>query len=106
MELVLIFQGLLYRALAFVALGIELWAFIDCVRRRPSDFERAFKRTKTFWTALTAGAAAVGVLGALSGGVGLLLFQLAAVIAACVYLADVRPALNEPRRGSGPYGPW
>jgi hypothetical protein len=38
------------------------------------------------------------------------LFGIAAVTAACVYLADVRPALREAGSGGnrnvGPYGPW
>ena len=48
------------------------------------------------------------------GGGGLLgplgLFGLAAVTAASVYLADVRPAVKDAGRGGsrnmGPYGPW
>ena len=38
------------------------------------------------------------------------LFGLAAVVAASVYLADVRPAVKDAGRGGsrnmGPYGPW
>jgi hypothetical protein len=38
------------------------------------------------------------------------LFGLAAVVAASVYLADVRPAVKDAGRGgsrnTGPYGPW
>ena len=73
------------------------------------------KRTKTFWLALTGGALAIGVLSLLSllggGGLGSLgLFGLAAVTAASVYLADVRPAVKDAGRGGsrnmGPYGPW
>jgi hypothetical protein len=47
-----------------------------------------------------------------SGGIfGTLgLFGLAAVVAASVYLADVRPAVKDAGRGGsrnmGPYGPW
>ncbi|MCC3292338.1 MULTISPECIES: DUF2516 family protein [unclassified Arthrobacter] len=103
-------QYYLYLALGIVALGIELWALLDCARRKPADFERAYKRTKGFWLGLTGGAAAVGVLSALVPSLSLILFQLAAVIAACVYLADVKPAIGSSRgRGNsnqGPYGPW
>ncbi|MCC9175658.1 DUF2516 family protein [Arthrobacter sp. zg-Y179] len=106
----MIIQYYLYLALGVVALGIELWALLDCARRKPADFERAYKRTKGFWLALTGGATAVGVLSVLGSSLGLLLFQLAAVIAACVYLADVKPAIGSSRgRGNsnqGPYGPW
>ena len=46
-----------------------------------------------------------------SGGIGFfLLLELAAVTAASVYLADVRPAVSDARRGGnrkqGPYGSW
>jgi hypothetical protein len=107
--LVLLIQQYLYLALGFVALGIEVWALTDCVRRPGSAFEAAFKRTKGFWLALTAGAVVVGLLSTLSSRGGFNLFQLVAIIAACVYLADVKPAVSQTsgRGGSnGPYGPW
>ena len=103
-------QHYLYVALGIVALVIELWAFLDCVRRKPADFERAYKRTKGFWLGLTGGASAVGVIAVTLPSLSLLLFQLAAVIAASVYLADVKPAMGSSRgRGGstrGPYGSW
>ncbi|MHA7293005.1 DUF2516 family protein [Arthrobacter sp. HLT1-21] len=97
----------LYLALGLVALGIEVWALADCVRRPAANFEATMKRTKGFWTAMTGGAAAVGALTALVTSTGLFgLLQIVAVVAACVYLADVKPAVSEVRGGSGPYGPW
>jgi len=103
--------------LALVALGLELWALVDCARHRANAFEATGKRTKTFWLALTAGATLVGsvyVISRSGGGGGfsglLELFGLAAVVAASVYLADVRPAVKDAGRGgsrnTGPYGPW
>lgn len=101
--------------LALVALGLELWALLDCVRHKATAFEATGKRTKTFWLALTGGALAIGALSVLGGGSGGLLgpmglFGLVAVVAACVYLADVRPAVKDAGRGGsrnrGPYGPW
>lgn len=109
MDLVYTIQQYLYLALGLVALGIEVWALSDCVRRPGTAFEAAFKRTKGFWLALTGGALVVGVLSVLSSGGGFNLFQLVAIIAACVYLADVKPAISQTSgRGgnSGPYGPW
>jgi hypothetical protein len=105
-EIVLFAEQWLFRVLGYLALGIELWALVDCARRKPASFEATFKRTKSFWLGMTAGAAAIGTLTALFGGVGLFgLLQLVAIIAACVYLADVKPAVSEVQ-GSGPYGPW
>ncbi|MGX1162361.1 uncharacterized protein DUF2516 [Arthrobacter sp. SLBN-100] len=100
--------------LALVALGLELWAVVDCARHRANAFEATGKRTKTFWLALTGGAALVGVISFFSSGGGFFgtlgLFGLAAVVAASVYLADVRPAVKDAGRGgsrnTGPYGPW
>jgi hypothetical protein len=98
-----------------VAAGIEAWAFTDCIRRNGHAFEAVGKRTKMFWTALTGGSLAVGILSLITyrGGspFGMLgLFALAAVVAASVYLADVRPAVKDAGRGgsrnTGPYGPW
>ncbi|MFO7253612.1 MAG: DUF2516 family protein [Actinomycetes bacterium] len=34
------------------------------------------------------------------------ILNVAAVIAAGVYLADVKPAVSEQGRNEGPYGPW
>lgn len=105
----------IYFALLAVAVGIEAWAFADCVRHRANAFEAVGKRTKTFWMALTGGSLAVGILSFITyrGGspFGMLgLFALAAVVAASVYLADVRPAVKDAGRGgsrsTGPYGPW
>jgi hypothetical protein len=104
----------IFLILALVALGLELWAVADCARHRANAFEATGKRTKTFWLALTGGAALVGVISLFSSGGGFFgtlgLFGLAAVVAASVYLADVRPAVKDAGRGGsrnmGPYGPW
>ncbi|KQR04391.1 hypothetical protein ASF74_17010 [Arthrobacter sp. Leaf145] len=99
-----------YIILGLVALALELWAFVDCLRHRPTLFVAASKRTKTFWLALTGVALAIGGPTMLTGGGSLGLFGIAAVTASCVYLADVRPAVREAGSGGnrnvGPYGPW
>jgi hypothetical protein len=99
-----------YIILGLVALALELWAFVDCLRHRPTLFVAASKRTKTFWLALTGVALAIGGLTMLTGGGSLGRFGIAAVTASCVYLADVRPAVREAGSGGnrnvGPYGPW
>ena len=56
--------------LALVALGLELWAVADCARHRANAFEATGKRTKTFWLALTGGAALIGVISFFSSGGG------------------------------------
>lgn len=104
----------LFFILALVALALEVWALLDCVRHKAAAFEATGKRTKAFWLALTGGSAAVGVISFLGSGSGIFgtfgLFGLAAVVAASVYLADVRPAVKDAGRGgtrnTGPYGRW
>ncbi|WP_309107034.1 DUF2516 family protein [Arthrobacter sp.] len=108
-------EGGVYFLLAVVAFGIEAWAFFDCLRHRANAFEAVSKRTKSFWLGMTGVAFAIGALSVFTGSRGGLfgtlgLFGLAAVTAASVYLADVRPAVKDAGRGgsrnTGPYGPW
>ena len=104
----------LFFILALVALGLEAWAFLDCARHKAASFEATGKRTKMFWLALTGGATLIGAISLFGSGGGIFgalgLFGLAAVVAASVYLADVRPAVKDAGRGgnrsTGPYGPW
>ena len=98
-------------ALGLAIVALAVWALVDCLRHPADRFIQEGKRTKGFWTGLTAGSAAVGALALFGSGLPtLMLFQLAAVSVASVYLADVKPALNE-LKGSGgsaygPYGSW
>ncbi|WP_432544746.1 DUF2516 family protein [Kineococcus sp. SYSU DK002] len=98
--------------LGIAALGLEVWALIDCARRPAAAFVAAGKRTKNFWLAITAVATAVGFVSVFSV---LGIFGVLGVVGAAVYLADVRPAVRGygggPRRrddrgNQGPYGPW
>ncbi len=103
-------EFLILVALGLVALGIQGWALSDCVRTQSAVFERVGKRTKTFWTAVLAGSVFFGFLYVIVPvttltvpqlGMGMI-FCLAGVTAAGVYLADVRPVLAEVRgRGRG-----
>ncbi len=103
-------EFIILTALGLVAFGVQLWAFSHAVRTPAADFERVYKRTKTFWAALTGGATFFGFLFIIvpistltvpSLGFNMLL-TLAGATAAGVYLADVRPALAEVRgRGRG-----
>ncbi|WP_109471746.1 DUF2516 family protein [Ornithinimicrobium cavernae] len=96
-------------ALGALALGIQVWAFIDALLTRADAFVAAGKRTKPFWMAITGIAAAVGLVH-LYQPFGM--FNLIAIVAAAVYLTDVRPAVAQIRgrrsggSSRGPYGPW
>ena len=94
-------------ALTIAALALEVFAFVHALKTRPDAFVAAGKRTKNFWLAVTGVATLLGFVS--MGGLGL--FAILGVVAAGVYLADVRPAVETVQgRGTGshqgPYGPW
>lgn len=100
-------QGYVMLVLTLAALAIEVFAFVHALRTRPDAFVAAGKRTKQFWMAVTGVAILLGFVSL--GGLGLL--AILGVVAAGVYLADVRPAVETVQgRGNsshqGPYGPW
>jgi hypothetical protein len=95
----------LYGAFLVIALAmfaVKVWALVDCLMRPERAFPVAGKRTKNFWILVT-------VLAVISGFLGFL--SIIGLVAAIVYLVDVRPRVKEiPRGGNashmGPYGPW
>ena len=95
--------------LSLAAFAAEVFALVDCVRQRPDAFVAAGKRTKNFWT-IVLGVATL--LGFVSIGTFLLFsIGIIAIVAALIYLVDVRPALRQVSGGRGgqhmgPYGPW
>lgn len=93
--------------LTIAALALEVFAFVHALRTRPDAFAAAGKRTKNFWLGVTGVAMLLGFISL--GGLGLL--AIIGVVAAGVYLADVRPAVETVQgRGNssqqGPYGRW
>ena len=99
------FQGIVGLALSLAAIGLAAFALIDAVRVPSDAFPYAGKRTKNLWLAILGVAlAVVFVTGPLN------ILGLAAVVAAAVYLVDVRPAVKQyrgrPGASDGPYGPW
>jgi hypothetical protein len=101
-------QALIFLVLGLAAAAVEVWALVDaCVRPAPA-YRMAGKLSKPAWVGITAVAALVGLggvpIGRVSSGFGGLL-SIAALVAALIYLADVRPAVRGPRRGSGGAGP-
>ena len=101
-------QGVTLLLLGVAAFALEVCALIDALRHRPQAYAAAGKLSKIWWVAILGVAAAVGFV-TISRVLGL---GIIGVVAAGVYLADVRPALRSVsgRRGggthSGPYGPW
>lgn len=101
MQIAYLFELYLMKALSIVAAVIAIMALVDAVRRPAANFVSEGKRTKPFWMAMTAASVLVCGLTALSSGGGGI-FQLIGACIACVYLADVKPAVS----GKGGYYPY
>lgn len=99
-----------FLALSLAAFVVEAWAFIDAITRPSQAFVAAGKQTKPLWLIILGVAAAVGLAGAAYGAGPTSILNVAAFVAAAIYLADVRPKVKSfpKNRGtsSGPYGPW
>jgi Protein of unknown function (DUF2516) len=77
--------------------ALRVWAVADCATRKASAFPAADKLTKPTWLAILI---VSGVLGTwIQPPAGII--SLISVIAASVYLADVRPAVREISGGRG-----
>jgi hypothetical protein len=71
--------------------ALRAWALVDCVTRKAAAFQAADKLTKPSWLLILA---AAGLLGTFASP-PLWPISLISVVAAAVYLADVRPAVRE-----------
>ncbi len=83
-------QSLIMTVLAVGLFLVTAWALIDCMTRPAEAFRAADRLTKRAWLAITAAAAVAGVFAYPLGILGL-----AAIVAALVYLLDVRPRIIE-----------
>ena len=94
--MIAIIQMWIFLILALALLALEIWAFVNALRFRPDAYTAASKRTKVFWCVLTGVAMLLGFL-SLPYPIGRgssMLFMLAGVIIAGIFLADVLPALK------------
>ncbi len=91
-------QSLVLLVLNVAALALASFALVDAVRRPAAAFEYAGKRTKVFWSVLLVIATALAFV-SIGGDIGLLVIL--SVVAAGVYLADVRPAVRTYGGGRG-----
>ncbi len=89
------FDGLVFLGLYYGALALTAWALVDALVRPAAAYVAAGKLTKPAWAAITALAVLVIFW---QGPISFL--GLPAVIAAVVYLVDVRPAVRGLRRGN------
>lgn len=102
-------QSLVLLVLGVAALAMEVFAFVASLRYPTGAYAAAEKLSKKWWVGITGVAVLIGFAGMNQVfGIGLI-----PVIAAGVFLADVRPAIRRysPARrngksGRGPYGSW
>ena len=85
-------QGMIALVLSVAIIIMQAFAFADAVRHSPDAYVRADKRTKPIWLAVTGIALLLGVM---TFPNPLSLFTLLGVVAAGIYLTDVRPALQQ-----------
>lgn len=83
------FQSGLIAIFQLVVIGLKLWALVDAIMRPQQAYLAADKLTKKAWLWILGLAVAADLL--LQGG--FLLFSFIGIVAALVYLLDVRPAL-------------
>ncbi|SFQ41560.1 Protein of unknown function [Amycolatopsis arida] len=76
---------------------VGLFAFVHALTQRADAFTAADRKTKPVWLAITGGATAAMALFRFFGPG--MIFWLAGLIAALVYIVDVRPKLIEVQRG-------
>lgn len=91
------------------ALVVEVWAFVDVIRRPAGAFTAVGKQTKQIWLLISGVASVLGFAFWYLGGITSFL-AVAAFVAGAVYHVDVKPKVKEIRGGGGtshgPYGPW
>ncbi|MER6951732.1 DUF2516 family protein [Nonomuraea sp. NPDC000554] len=114
--------NLLFLLLAAGIFGMSVYALIHALRVPQNAFVAAGKLQKNLWLIILVLATLFSAAGAWSYfnafmlfggqafiGIGLGFFSILAVIAAAVYIVDVKPAVKGMggRGGNnGPYGPW
>ncbi|NIJ14711.1 hypothetical protein FHU38_005112 [Saccharomonospora amisosensis] len=76
---------------------VGLVAFAHAVMQRSDAYTAADRMTKPVWLAITGGATVAMLLFSFFG-IGMI-FWLAGIVAALVYIVDVRPKLIEVQRG-------
>lgn len=91
-------QSIVLLVLNVGAFVLAAFSLVDALRRPAAAFEYASKRTKTFWSVLLGVATALAFV-SIGGTIGLLV--IISVVAAGVYLADVRPAVRTYGGGRG-----
>ncbi len=86
------------RILFWGLVALRVWALVDCLIRKVSAFPAVEKLTKPAWIAMLL---LGGLFGTLISPAPTGPISLISAVIACVYLADVRPAVREVSGGAG-----
>ncbi|MFC4061617.1 DUF2516 family protein [Planomonospora corallina] len=99
---------LIFWALAIGAFAMSAWALVHALKTPARAFAVTGKQSKQLWTIILSLSTLFSFAGAVRYLDSIGFLMIISVIAAGVYLADVRPAVREIGKGgnSGPYGPW
>lgn len=87
--------GAVLTVIWLAALGATVFALVHAIRQRPDAFRAADKASKPIWV----GILVVSLLLLLLAKTAVTLLGLISVVATGIYLADVRPKVNEVQRG-------
>jgi uncharacterized protein DUF2516 len=88
---------LILHIIDWAAVPVGVFAFIHALLQRPDAYAAIDRLTKPAWLAITGGATAALLL--FSFATAGWIFWIAGLVAALVYIVDVRPKLIEVQRG-------
>ncbi|MBA3489231.1 MAG: DUF2516 family protein [Longispora sp.] len=92
--------ALINSVISTFALVISVIAFMHCVLQRSDAFTAIGTLTKGLWALLLGGASVVTFFGVLAAGSKMIgIFSLLAIVAAAIYILDVRPGLRDASNG-------
>ncbi|MFG1941560.1 DUF2516 family protein [Nonomuraea sp. NPDC048826] len=122
MQFINLVFNLLFSVLSLIIFGMSGYALVHALRVPADAFVSAGKLQKNIWLIILILATLFSAAGAWQYvinfliiwgraflGIGMGIFSIAAVIAAAIYIVDVKPAVKGMggRGGNnGPYGPW
>lgn len=89
---------LVLKVIDWGAVPVGVFAFVHALLQRPDAYTAVDRLTKPAWLAITAGSAVALLLFSFAGVAWM--FWMAGLVAALVYIVDVRPKLIEVQRGN------